>query len=365
MSQLLWKDNWDRTRERFSAWWRREGPVLCVMAPREHPREGIVEPAQPSDPVQRWTDAGYRLRRGEGAMARTYYGAEAFPCFDPEIGPGNLATFIGSEPDYAADTVWFNPCIDEPDSFPPLAFSPANSHFQRQLAIIEAALASQGERYLVGLPDLIENVDIVVSLRGMEKLLADMIDRPGFVEERVAQVNRIWFDVFERIRQRVADPWGGSTWACFHIWGKGRTAKLQCDASAAFSPVMFHRFVVPALSEQCRWLDNSLYHLDGLQCIVHVDELLGITDLDAIQWTAGAGRPGGGVQCWYSLYRRIMAGGKCVMATDVLPHEVIPLLDAVGPRGLFIMVEAESEPQARALEEKVDAYRQAARGLSS
>ncbi len=170
-------------------------------------------------------------------------------------------------------------------------------------------------------------------------------------------MNRIWFDVYERIRQRVADPWGGTTWACFRIWGAGRTAKVQCDSSAGFSPSMFRRFVVPALSEQCRWLDNSLYHLDGLQCIVHVDELLSIPELDAIQWTAGAGRPGGGDPSWYPLYRRIMAGGKGVMATAVLPHEVIPLLDAVGPRGLFIMVEAESEQQARALEEKVDAYR--------
>ncbi len=175
---FLWNDYWDRTRERFSAWWRREGPVLCVTAPREHPREGIVEPPRPSDHVQFWTDPGYRLRRGEAIMAHTYYGAEAFPCFDPEMGPGNLATFIGSEPGYAADTVWFNPCIDEPDTFPPLSFSPGNIHFKRQMAIIEAARAAQQGRYLVGLPDLIENVDIVASLRGMENLLADMIDRP-------------------------------------------------------------------------------------------------------------------------------------------------------------------------------------------
>ena len=357
MKSLLWKSDWDRTRARFASWWKREGLVFCLTAPRAAALDDITDPPVPKDPVARWTDPAYRLARGEGLLARTWHGAEAFPCFDPEIGPGNLATFIGSEPGYDQETVWFNPCIADPETHPTLSFDPANRHYQRQMAIIEAALAASNGRYLVGLPDLIENVDTIVSLRGMETLLTDMMDRPGFVEERVAQVNQVWFDVYERMRARVGDAWGGTTWACFRIWGEGRTAKLQCDASAAFSPAMFRRFVVPALRTQCRWLDNSLYHLDGLQCVVHVDELLAIDELDAIQWTAGAGRPGGGDPSWYELYRRILKGGKGVMATDVRPQEVVPLLDAVGPRGLFIMTTAESEEQARALEEKVEMYR--------
>jgi hypothetical protein len=357
MKSLLWNEHWDRTRGRFGAWWRREGLVLCVTAPRAVAVEQVPVPLQPVDPVRQWTDPGYRLARGEAAMARTYYGAEAFPCFDPEIGPGNLATFIGSEPAYVPQTVWFNPCIEDPDTHPPIEFDPAGAHFRAQMAIIEAAIAARRGRYLVGLPDLIENVDILVSLRGMQELLTDMIDRPGFIEDRVAEINRVWFDVYDRMLRRVADDWGGSTWACFRIWGQGRTAKLQCDASAGFSPAMFRRFVSPGLAEQCSWLDNSLYHLDGLQCVVHLDELLAIDALDAIQWTAGAGRPGGGDPRWYELYRRIRKGGKCVMATDVKPGEVIPLIEAVGPRGLFVMVSADSEEQARELERRVEAYR--------
>ena len=42
-----------------------------------------------------WTDPRYRLAHAESRLARTYFGGEAFPSFDPEMGPGNLATFIG------------------------------------------------------------------------------------------------------------------------------------------------------------------------------------------------------------------------------------------------------------------------------
>ena len=67
-----------------------------------------------------------------------------------------------------------------------------------------------------------------------------------------------------------------STFGAFGIWAPGKTAKLQCDASAMFSPDMFQRFVVPSLTEQCEWLDYSMYHLDGSQAMCHLDALLGI-----------------------------------------------------------------------------------------
>ncbi len=225
------------------------------------------------------------------------------------------------------------------------------------MAIIERGMAESRGRYLVGIPDLIENLDILVSLRGMELVLADMIDRPGFVQEKVRQINEIYFTVFDLMREKVKDAWGGNAFSAFQIWGEGRTAKLQCDVSAAFSPAMFRTFVTPALSAQCRWLDNSLYHLDGTQSIVHLDELLAIEDLDAIEWTPQAGRPGGASPEWYALYRRILAAGKGVQVVGAEVPEVIPLLDAIGTKGVFVVVRASSEQEARALEEKVDRYR--------
>ena len=44
----------------------------------------------------------------------------------------------------------------------------------------------------------------------------------------------------------------------------------------------------------------------------------------------------GGHPQWYDLYRRIKAGGKSVQAVGVKPEEVVPLLDAVGPEGMYI-----------------------------
>ena len=92
---------------------------------------------------------------------------------------------------------------------------------------------------------------------------------------------------------------------------------MQCDFSAMISPVMFERFVVPSLSEQCAWLDRALYHLDGPDCVRHLDLLLQIPNLHAIQWTPGAGEPGAGDPKWFSLYDRILRAGKSIQALQV------------------------------------------------
>ncbi|MCX7669320.1 MAG: cobalamin-binding protein, partial [Anaerolineae bacterium] len=159
--------------------------------------------------------------------------------------------------------------------------------------------------------------------------------------------------------ERVRDPAGGNAFTAFRIWGPGKTAKLQCDFSANISPRMFRTFVSPYLAEQCAWLDYSLYHLDGTTALQHLEPLLEIAELDAIEWTPQAGRPGGGSPEWYDLYRRIRAAGKGVQAVGVALHEVIPLLDAVGPAGMCIVIgdDAYDEAAAERLLKALEPYR--------
>jgi len=79
-----------------------------------------------------------------------------------------------------------------------------------------------------------------------------------------------------------------------------------------------------------------MFHLDGHQCIPHLDLLLDIEPLDAVEWTPDPQVPGGGDPAWYPLYRKILAAGKSVQAIGVKPEEVEPLLDSVGGKGMYI-----------------------------
>lgn len=377
---VFWKDNWGQARQNLTKWWKREGPVLCVTAPRDKPWEDLPPLIQPTDKTrqtrpgiswedlpgsvvpaelpQRWCDPVHRFKRAEYNLSRTYFGGDAFPYFDTQIGPGSLGTFLGSEPGFAPDTVWYHPCISDADACRDLRFDPAGHWFKTHLALIEEGMRRADGRFLVGMPDLVENLDTLAQLRDAQTLMMDMLERPRWVKKMVTQINRAYFEAFDLMHHRLQDAEGGNAFSCFRIWGPGKTAKLQCDASAMFSTGMFDEFVVPALTEQCRWLDYSLYHLDGTQAVQHLDSLLKIDALDAIEWTPQSGIEEGGNPRWYPMYRKILDAGKCVQAVSVRPEEVKPLLDACGAAGLFILVwRVDNESEARRLAELVDKYR--------
>ncbi len=361
IADLKWKDDWATARRHHEQWWRGEGLVLWLTAPRDRPHEDMPQPTPPEDVRARWYDPAYRLAKGEHQLSRTHFAADSFAYLPTWSGAGDLAAYLGCPTHCVPKTVWFEPIIpedDPPEDFPPLAIDHDNPVLRDTVRLVDLAVARSGGRYLVTPPDIIENVDILASLRGTEPLLMDMIERPAWVEQRLWQINEAFYEAFDLFYEKIADAYGGNTFV-FNVWGPGRTAKVQCDACAMFGPAMFRRFVAPPLRAQCEWLDYAMYHLDGEDALPNLDALLEIDTLQAIEWTPrhlASGDTGGNPR-WYDLYRRILEAGKSVQAIAVKHHEVIPLLDAVGPEGLFIATTADTQEAADQLAERVEAYR--------
>lgn len=321
------------------------------------PHEEVVAPAPPATLEARYTDAAYRAAENHYRLSRSAFPLDVLPLATTDLGPGSLALLLGSTPGFAEDTVWYNPCIEdsaEPERLPALRFDERNAWWGVTEAILRRCAELARGKYLVGCPDLIENFDILASLRGGQTLMLDLIERPDWVEQKIAEINDVWFAAYERIHHLIALPDGSSAFGAFYLWGAGRTAKVQCDSSAMFSPQMYRQFVVPALAAQCQWLDHALYHLDGTQALRHLDALLGIEALDAIEWTPQAGIESGGHRRWHDLYRRILGAGKSVQIVNVEPAEVRPLLDAIGTQGVYLLIQFQDEREADAVAKLVE-----------
>ena len=358
----MWKANWDQTKQRFEKWWNRDGLLIGMWGAPEIGRavhETMSAPARPATLEQRYCDPAWRAAENHHRLSRSIFPFDVLPTASTDIGPGTLAAYLGSEPAYAEDTVWFHPVfehVDEPEELPPLRFDPSIRMWQVTESILRACAASARGKYIVGCPDLIENMDVLASLRGAQTLCMDMLERPEWIEQKIAEINQVWFGVYQRIYDIIRLEDGSSTFGAFYIWGPGKTAKVQCDSSAMFSPQMYRRFVVPALTAQCAWLDQSLYHLDGTQAVCHLDALLEVEPLDAIEWTPQAGIETGGHQRWHPMYQRILAAGKCVQVVNVEPHEIRPLLDTIGTKGVYLLIQFKDEREVEQVAKLVEPY---------
>jgi len=358
----MWKTNWEETKRHFTDWWNREGLVVGMMGtlwPDGVCHEDMPKPPEPASVRDSFVNAELRARRIHWDLAHRIYPADILPIAHTDIGPGSLALFIGSEPGFSKETVWFEPCIHEctdPESLPPFEFDESNHWWQVTEAILRECRKLAEGKYLVGCPDLVENVDILAALREPQTLMMDMVERPEWVEQKVAEINQVWFEAYDRIYDIIKLEDGSAAFDAFRLWGPGKTAKVQCDAAAMFSPDMFRRFVVPALTEQCEWLDYSMFHLDGTQAMCQLDALLEIEALDAIEWTPQSGIESGGDPRWYAMYERILAAGKSVQAIHVRRDEIEPLLDAVGKDGVYMFVRCSGPDEAAEIVRVVESH---------
>ena len=118
----------------------------------------------------------------------------------------------------------------------------------------------------------------------------------------------------------------------------------------------YRRFVQPFIREQCQKIDYTLYHLDGVGAMHHLPALLEIEELNAIQWTPGVGEPQGGSPKWYDLYKKILAGGKSIMACWVTLDELKPLLDNIGADGVHLEMDFHNEREVEQAMRIVEEY---------
>jgi hypothetical protein len=352
----IWKENWEESKKHYTGWWNGKGIVLSMW---EHlPKDGrphaeVAEPKAARDLQQFWLDPQWRAENLHYQLSRSSFKADILPVANTQLGPGSLALMMGAEPEGGADTIWIR---ENRGKEMTLRFGEDHPGWILHRDLLKACKDKANGHYYVGCPDLVEGLDVLASIRGTTEVLMDMILQPEELEAQLRQVNEVYFQVFDRIYEIIRE--GDEMAFCyFSIWGPGKVSKLQSDISTMISEDDFRRFVQPFIREQCQKIGYTLYHLDGVGAQRHLEALLEIEELNAIQWTPGVGEPQGGDPCWYDLYRRILAGGKSVMANWVTPGEMEPLLDQVGNQGLHINVDFRSEKDIDAALKIIDKYR--------
>ena len=333
--------DWEDRLASHEAWWAREGqdgPLLWVTAPRDEPTEAAPEPAEPPLPGK-YLDADYLVRLWRWRLATTYFGGDAFPVADANLGPGSLALYLGAEPGFAEGTIWFEPAVKDLRADPLPRFDPDSRWFRVHLALVRRLREGLGGGCLVAIPDLVESLDILAALRGPTAMLYDLKDCPADCHRWLRRINELYRPHYDAFYEACRDGRGRSTFTAFRLWGRGRVCKVQCDFAAMISPVMFQDVVVPSLQRLCDGLDYTIFHLDGPRQICHLEHLLDMDDLDGIQWVPGSGA----AQCesteWLDLYRRVLERDKLLVLQCISDYGKIPaLLDQLPNHGRIALI---------------------------
>lgn len=301
---LAFKPNLADAARRWDAYYAGDlidRPVICVTAPKPG-----MERRPGADYRERvFGDMDDQIDRALHNAAATHYGGEAMPAMRLSFGPDELGVFCGAElgwDDASGDTNWAIPTVEE---WGPVALNQRHPLYLRMLEFYRRAAAKTAGKMLLGEPDMHSNMDLLMSLRGSQRLCEDLIDRPEAIDVAMAGAReafrQIWAGVTEAGQMYERGFWHG----CYSMEG---AATLQCDFSCMISPDMFRRWVRPALEEEAAIVRHVVYHWDGPGALVHTDDLVEMEGLHTLSYVPGEGH--GPHLAFVEMFRDLQDRGK-------------------------------------------------------
>ena len=342
---MRYKKDWEAAKKRLTAFWNQDIVDRCCISVKvfenfDDPMIRLV-PGTDAERLQHWTDPERIIRRNRKWMEHTYYGGEAFPAIFVDLGAGGHAGFFKGEKHYFGDSVWFFPSLTDPDA---LEFDENSFMYRKTLELARAYAEDSRGDYMVSMPDTSGNIDALSHLMGPEELLPAMIEEPEAVQRALRKIQSAYERVHGEVYDIVKDVnEGGCVVDWLSMWAPGFMAQMQSDASVMISNPMFKEFIMPELQRQCAFLEYPLYHFDGVEQIRHLDDLLSIPNLKAIQWTQVSGQP----PCteYIPQLQKIQAAGKSLIIL-VDPAQVKPLMENLSSKGLMLITNAPTKDDA-------------------
>lgn len=343
---MRYKDDWDETRRRWTAFWRREiidRPIMMVTAPVADPPP---IPA-PQTNEQRWTDPDFLVRFHDAQNRSRHYLGEAVP----QVGALMAAwcAYYGGPVQYKEDTIWFEPFVHTWDDLPNLETAWDDEGLRKLKSILRALCEARAGDAFVGYPPTMHSApsDLLAAMRETNRFLMDLVEYPDVVESSLAVMTRNSNHIYDQLTDLI-HSYGyegyGNWWP---VWCPDRLGVFQSDVSCMLSSDMFERFVVPHLEGTSAYVKYGFYHLDGPDAIRHVDRLCEIPGISAVQWVPGAGTKPGALQ-WMPLFKQLQGHGRAVYfglaANDV--EQVIAELD---PRLLILQTSVATVEDAKQL----------------
>jgi hypothetical protein len=313
----------EERKETYRHFWQGDNlgrPLVSIFAVRNEPS---LLPAVTDDPEKRWLDPGYVIPNGLTLLANTLFLGDSIPYLPVDLGPGSLAAYLGSGVECHPNTVWFHQVMNDLQGDLPV-FNDSNLWWQRHFDLIrQAADVGRKKGFYVAIPDLIEGLDTLASLRGSQELVMDLLFDPQNVHRHLANITDLYFRYYDLLYRSTADEDGWSISTYLEPFGPGRTGKIQCDFAALMNPKLFAEFAVPYLERQAARLDYVAYHLDGPGAIFSTSQVSAIEKIRVVQWIPGAGRAPAYDEKWDDrVFDVLIHAGKVVQIIFTPPQDI-------------------------------------------
>ena len=242
-----------------------------------------------------------------------------------------------------ADNLWGLSALDEWEQIESLRFDSNNRWFRRQLEFTRALVEHAAGRYPVGAGQLMLGpVDMMMQLRGQERLALDFYDSPEEVLALGQRCVDLCAAAVQALYAAVPTHLGGRAGTIRYFWAPAEFVETAEDISFMMSPALHRRFVAPLHRALGQRFPYTLVHLHSAQ-LHTVPALLEVEEITAIQITPDFGE---------DLVPKIPVLARILERKPLLLHGVMAvdsarqILRALPARGLALLFRCDTPADA-------------------
>ncbi|MBF9014201.1 MULTISPECIES: hypothetical protein [unclassified Oceanispirochaeta] len=351
--QLEGKPDFEKSMQRIEAWY--ENRIIDRVPVRFHrhnaqfDNESVVGKSWPSL-KDRWFDSEYQVDSFVKSIEGKTFRGETFPIFDPNLGPDIFQAFYGQDLEFGEVTSWTHPKIETAEDLSKIKFDKENLYLKKIEEMTDYALQQCDGKFIVGYTDLHPGMDFLASWRGNDKVCMDFYLDPDLLKQMIRLGTEGFQDIFDHFHN-ILSAAGQPSANWMGIPSAGKLHIPSNDFSALIGNELFDEYCLPILQKEVKTMDTNIFHLDGRGVANHIDSILTVPEIDAIQWVQGVGddQP---IMQWVPFFKKLQDAGMPVIA-DVAVSELEDFMAAVRPEGICLWVGADSDEEEERILERL------------
>jgi hypothetical protein len=295
---------------------------------------------------ERWFDVENQVRQEKHKIESTLYFGDALPSTTPNLGPDYFASLFGGELEFEESTSYIRHWLGEWEDWDSkIAYSEQSVYFQKMEELYGAFLEQLSGKAYVGYPDLHPGSDCLAAFRDPMNFNFDILEQPDEIAKGLKTVTQQFFKTYAHYSAKLSAA-GQPCCSWLGIVSRHMYHIPSSDFSYMISPSSFDELFLEGLREENQCFEKNVHHLDGPGCLNHLESLLGIDEMNMIQWVWGTGN--GRASDHIDTLKRIQQAGRGLHLPVEL-DELNLVMNELHPEGVWLEVDISTPDEAKAV----------------
>ncbi len=174
------------------------------------------------------------------------------------------------------------PWLDSYEAILDSGLEPDVGWLQKLLDFVRWLVKLSAGRFPVALSLMRGPADLLAAMRGAERSVYDLYDRPEMLKAILQMITDLWIDVARAQMACIPEFAGGYSFSIINLWGRSPGGWFQDDAIAYWSPSFYRQYARDCEARLSGWSDLTGIHLHSTGLFT-VDDLVEMPELDVIE----------------------------------------------------------------------------------